>query len=109
MGAALRAEVPSFRKSIDMANSMRMGGRRALSPSSAPPKVVGDIHGGCGWITHNRMCEPQKRVSTHGLSDLEGFNATNDEFRAKSRENPLMILRHTRHQAGGDPVEPYGQ
>jgi hypothetical protein len=55
------------------------------------------------------MCEPQKRVSTHGRFDLEGFNATNDEFRANSRQNPLMILRRNRPRADNHPVECYGQ
>jgi len=55
------------------------------------------------------MCEPQKRVSTHGRFILEGFNATNDEYRAKSRHNPLMIPRRTRPRADNHPVECYGQ
>jgi hypothetical protein len=55
------------------------------------------------------MCEPQKRVSTHGRFILEGFNATNDEYRAKSRHNPLMILRRASTLAAAASVERYGQ
>ena len=55
------------------------------------------------------MCEPQKRVSTHGRFILEGFNATNDENRAKSRHNPLMILRRACIATAAGSVERYGQ
>jgi hypothetical protein len=55
------------------------------------------------------MCEPQKRVSTHGRFILEGFNATNDEYRAKSRHNPLMILRRACIATADRPAECYGQ